>query len=337
MSGYKRDIVMRVVPVNGAETIHWFEDRLTDLGQHVRCGVTYPRTMMLREDINRTLRPVVHAKRAQIEIEVMILTMTDQWFLQEIEEALDNPAQYSVFLSLDGGVVEREVVWGGTAGLSATPVRGKTVVGASFVLSLQTKAPVARRGAMMTDPLVGAEAVQDGGIEQWETTAQPFTWSTTGGIITVARESTIVRTGTYSAKITRSDGVTFGQFTQRNAANSIHLLQGRWYKATAAYRSTVDLSVTSGGPFRWNLYNNNTAEFMNSDGKTLGAGPLYPLSASLSASWTVATAYFRIPSTWLSTHDMYARFDGYWSSGESLYYDDVSIVGPSLRPGYATW
>lgn len=325
-TGYKRDIVMRIVPVNGAETVYWFTDRLTDLGMHIRCTPTYPRTMTVHEDLNRVLRTNVQRKSAQIQIEVFIATMTDQWFLQEIEEALDDSANYAVFLSLDGGVVERQVVWLNSEGVAPQPLRGKTVVGATFVLSLQTKAPVGPRGPMMTDPGVGAELVQDGGMEQWPTQS----WEATG-TLTLAQETTIISGGVSSAKVTRAD-TSFQDFRSLTAAE-FRLRSGVWYR----YRAMVRGSVAMANAFQLRLSNSTQAKEVAPDGKTWGASGTVFLTASVTTDFALMEGYFRRYPQDPGTDKYRPRHVGTWTAAESLYYDDVSVYGPVLRPGVATW
>jgi hypothetical protein len=330
MPGYKRDIVMRVVPVNGAETIHWFADRLTDLGVHVRCGVTYPRSMRMREDINRVLRPVVYAKRAMVEIEVLIVSMADHWFMEEIAEALDDPANYSVFLSIDGGVVEREVVWGGESGIAPQPIRGKTVVGATFMLSLQTKAPIGPRGPMMTDPGFGTEMLQDGGMEEWTspTALKAWTWTAPA---TLDQESTIVAQGSFSAKCTRDDGGSSRVF--QTTTGVLTFRQGCWYRFLGSVRGTAVMA----NAVRFRVFNSITNEAVGSDGKTWSASGDLILRSSITGSFDPLEAYFRFPSNLAAGHLVQPRFQGFWTASEALYYDGLSIYGPVLRPGYSTW
>jgi hypothetical protein len=328
LSGYKRDIVMRVVPVNGAETVYWFEDRLTDVAGHTRCTVTYPRTMQMREDINRAMRPVVYAKRAQIQIETIIWTMADHWFLQEIAEALDDPAYYSVFLSLDGGVVEREVVWLDANGIPPMPIRGKTVVGATFTLSLQTKYPVDRRGPMMTDPTTGMEFLPDGGMEAWTsgTTLQAWTFS-----MTLAQEATIIAGGTYSAKCTRTDSGTSANF--QPSAGLTTFRKGVWYRFRAKVRGTAVMASA----VRARILNSTQNLAVGTDGKTWSASGNLILKDSITGAFDSLETHFRFPPELVYGDSVLPRFQGLWTGGESLYYDEMSVYGPALRPGYATW
>jgi hypothetical protein len=326
VSGYKRDIVIRVVPTNGAETVHWFTDRLTDLGMHVNCTPTYPRTMQMREDINRVLRPVVFCKRVRVIIEVFIASMADQWFLQEIEEALDDPTNYSVFLSLDGGVVEREIVWDGAEGLNPQPLRGKTCVGATFVLSVQTKAPIGTRGPMMTDPVVGSELLQNGSFEQWGGAGdvQGFTEVVAGG--TATQETSLVHTAGGSAlKLDRTGaGALWVQ------QDDISLKREAWYRISGWFRSS------STGRGRIQLSNQRLGIALVNDGKTWQGTTQYALDLAVTTAYAYSELYFRADPSFLASDD-YRWFSLAYDNPSTLYHDDCSLYGPVLRPGVATW
>jgi len=326
MPGYKRDIVMRIVPENGAESVHWFTDRLTDLGAHMSCTPGYPIEARTRRDLNRVLRRRVYARRATAQIDVLIATMADQWFLQEIEEALDGKG-YSVFLSLDGGVVEREVIRNGDTGLAPNPLKGKTVVGATFSLSLITNGDIGRRGPMMTDPGVGQELVQDGGFEQWPTQS----WEALPTIV-MAQESTILTGGASSAKITRVDG-TFNDLRPLPTA-TFGLRSGAWYR----YRCMVRGTGAFTNAFQLRMSNYTKTREANPDGKSFGPPGINVLVASVTTSFALMEVYFRRDPLDTAGTDKYRpRHIGVWTTGESLYYDDISVYGPVLRPGYATW
>src|SRR4029077_16298296 len=98
----------------------WLADRLTDMGGHTRLTLRYPEDKIDRVDVNRSLRPVSFGVRPEVSIECQIFSMADQIFLAEIESALLQPTRYAVFLSLDGGVRERQVVL--SAGSEPTPL-----------------------------------------------------------------------------------------------------------------------------------------------------------------------------------------------------------------------
>jgi hypothetical protein len=325
---------MRIVPVNGAETIYWFADRLTDIGSHTRCAVSYPRAMTMREDINRVMRPVVHAKRVNVSIEVAILSMADHAMLQEIEEALDDTGNYAVFLSLDGGAVEREVVWMGDGGLSPQPLREKTILGARFELALQSKHPIGKRGPMMTDPGVGEEILQNVGFEDWPG-ASPPGWGDSGDYI-LTKETTIKHGGANSGKIERSDAVSFGALASDNIGD--RLRSGVYHRLSFwVISGGATIPVSGTGPIAVYIYNSTLGQTIMPDGHSIAVTDVVMPIAPVTGSWVQHTAYFRVPQTWLRAHYVDFRFQGYWAGATPIYHDDVSIVRQVLRPGYATW
>lgn len=337
--GYRWDPVFRVVPRNGPERFYWLADLLTDARGPTSVGLRYVPDEDVRTDVNRALRAEVYGLRPEVEIGCQILSMADQSTLAEIESALMTPRACDVFLSLDGGVVYRRVVRGTSA--DPAPLAGKTFIGAAFRLGVRAVDLIDERPSMSVDPGLGAELVQDGGFEQWPGGASQ-SWivasSPTPNLVHISQEATVVRSGASSAKVLRDDGTTFADLLQ-GAGAYLHPLQGRWYRLRVSARATVDLAAGASGPLRIQVNNAQRAEFILKDGKSVASGTgefITPIGIA-AATWTDFEGYFRVPATWSPSHDVLTRFLGYWTAGESLYYDDVSVYGPVLRPGYATW
>lgn len=335
MSGYRWDPVFRVSPVNGGDTYYWLSDRLSDVGSHTRINLRYVESMNTREDVNRSLRPVVFGLRPEVDITCAIWTMADQAFLSEIESALLDTSYYRVYLSLDGGVVYRQVVM--ASATNAEPINGKTIVGAQFTIRVRCVDLITRRPAMATDPGVGEELAQNIGFEQWVSSSSPFSWSATGGIITIAQQSTAgyFRSGTYSAQCTRSDGSTFGQFVH---SLSKQPNRGAWYRAQAYHRGSIAMALngSNNGPLRMQIGSSTQDIYVGSDGKTYSSSGALVV-AGTATTFALAEGYFRMPTTIPTTDQMVFRLSGYYTGSESLYYDDVSLYGPVLRPGVSTW
>ena len=175
MSGYKWDPVFRVVPRNGGESVYWLTDNLTDVKSHTKITLRYVESKNIREDINRSLRPVVYGLRPEVEIECVILSMADQQFLAGIESALLLPNHYNVYFSLDGGCVEREVVLSEVSNLD--PIRGKTVIGSTFKIAVRCVDLIPRKPTMMADPRNGVEKLLNGGFESWGTAVTANGWN----------------------------------------------------------------------------------------------------------------------------------------------------------------
>jgi len=348
MSGYKWDPVFRVVPVNGAETVYWLADRLTDCGGHNRIRLRYVESQNIREDLNRSLRPVVFGLRPEVEIECQIFSMADQAFLSEIESALLQPRDYAVYLSLDGGVVERQVVLSSVS--NPEPLAGKTIVGAVFRLGLRCVDLIATKPAMMTDPGTGAELLSNGAFDEWSSSSVAPGWAANSEV-TLAQESTVKVSGSYSAKITKS-GVTgnYGAFT--NSA-LITLNPAAWYRIRASAQGGQTNTYPSGLAIQfWNTsYPGSTgalpyALFKRAPaaGESIGRGSSQwvvgaVVQQDVSASgFTSIDVFFRGPTTPFKSNDVYQfRMHGIQTQNEFIYYDDVSLYGPVLRTGYATW
>ena len=327
MSGYRWDPVFRVAPINGAETIYWLSDRLTDVGGHTRIGLRYPESMNVREDINRSLRPVVYGIRPEVEISCVILSMADHLFLAEIESALLQPHSHHVYLSLDGGVVEREVVLASVS--NAEPLRGKTILGATFSLRVRCVDLIGRKPAMMTDPGTGREFVQNGGMDNWITGSNLQTWDETiaGGMI--SQETSIVHTiGGSSAALAYTGGgsVYLGQPLGIFPRASWLRLSG-WYAAATTGRGRAQIS------------NQRLLAALMPDGRTWSGATQYALNvAVVGTTFVYSELYFRTPTTAQAsdTYYLYAQGDA-TTNPTTMYHDDVSVYGPVLRPGVATW
>ncbi len=347
MSGYKRDIVVRIVPANGAESVFWFNDQLSDVGMHTAAVVSYPKTIGMHEDINRTLRPVVYARRARVSISVVIASMADQWFLQEIEEALDDADNYSVFLSLDGGVTEREIVWADESGIAPAPLRGKTIVGATFTLNVQTKYPIARRGPMMTDPGVAQELIQNGGFEEWTDATHPLGWAVNSEC-SVIQDGTFKTAGAFSAKVTKltasSNYGYFGfapNFSMNPACWYRMRARGRGAQATTAglYLQLANISAPASGGLPFSLGFTSPAVGQSIGPSDWGYGVGVSRDLSGGAQFATIDVYFRGPrgNPWKRDDQFQVRLQGIVNAGEIAYYDEISIQGPVLRPGYSIW
>ena len=332
MSGYKWDPVWRIVPRNGGETVYWMSDELTDCKGHNKITLQYAESMNIREDINRSLRPVVHGVRPEVEIECQIFTMDDQAFLANIESALLLPNHYNVFLSLDGGVTEREVVIKGVS--NPTAIRGKTVLGATFTIAVRCVDLIPRRPAMMTDPLTGGELIGNGGFEDWNT-GVPVGWSGSSGVGTIAQNTANPNTGLSCVQITRSDGSTYFQFNP-SVSGIPGILDGKWYRLQVSYRGATAITDALKCEITRSL--GSTLQYLQTDMTSWATTQAFAFVETPPgpAIWAAAETYFRGPNDSLSNVAIRPRFNGYFT-GANLFLDDVSIFGPVLRPGYATW
>lgn len=325
--GYLWDPVVRITPKNGADIVYWFSDQLTDFGGHTRISVRYPEVKRDREDINRTLRPVMFGIRPEVDIECAIMTLADQAFLSNIESALLSPADYDVYLSLDGGVTERAVVLNRMS--QPAPIGGKTVVGAYFTLQVRCKDLISQKPAMMTDPGVGAELTENGNLDSWASSTNANAWTeVVSGACTVTEETSDVHTaGGNAAILNRVDGGSL--WMQETLPQSLKL--GAWYHVSCYGKAN-----SAAYSLRVGLRNNTKALDVTGDGKTWGGFTQYAINQTATTSYALAEAYVRA-STSFGAADSYILFLYGVDVGSIVKFDDVSVYGPILRPGYATW
>lgn len=334
MSGYTRDVVIRISPKNGSDIIRWFEDELTDVGRHTLVELTYPEESERFKDINRSVRSRVFGFRPTVTITVEIMSMADQAFLADVESALADETSFDVFLSLDGGVVERQVRL--RRGGVEKPFRGKVFAGSTFTLDLEAVDLIPTKPSILSPPPIGREFLSDPSIELWSG-GQPVCWSGTasngGETITVFQETVLLYDGSNAARLTRSGGSQYLQFA---AIPMSGFRRNAWYQATMRFRSAVALSaninVTS-----YDANNAHADYSVRADGKTWNqnSGDLVPATTPSSSSFTPLTAYLRMPS-WLDSRTIvYLRTNCYYTG--IVRVDGCSFYGPVLRPGIGTW
>jgi len=348
MSGYKWDPVFRVVPRNGGESVYWLTDNLTDVKSHTKITLRYVESKNIREDINRSLRPVVYGLRPEVEIECVILSMADQQFLAGIESALLLPNHYNVYFSLDGGCVEREVVLSEVSNLD--PIRGKTVIGSTFKIAVRCVDLIPRKPTMMADPGNGVEKLLNGGFESWGTAVTANGWNISNQVQLQADQGTGSNklSGTYSMKntvISNPGWVRLAyddQFTLRNNCYYRMVAYGKGGQTTSlgltAYLVTGNFSTATGARSRapkLNYPSDGQVVTTWFDGTYVG-GVAVDISSS---AWSHVDVYIRsCPQAPFASSDPFSFvLHGIQTNGHLIYYDDVSLFGPVLRPGFATW
>lgn len=340
MSGYRWDPVFRIVPRNGGETVYWLSDQLTDVGGHTKITLRYVEQMDVREDINRSLRPTVYGLRPEVEIECLITTMDDHIFLSEIESALLLPQHYNVFLSLDGGAVEREVVLGSVA--NPDPIRGKTIMGATFRLAVRCVDLIPRRPNMMADPGYGTEFLDNANVDSWASASVVNGYSgTTAGAtdtLTVAQDNTWLHTSPGSSvSLTRSGGTDYLEFRSNSTrANYNSLKRNAWYRASAWARcNSVQFA------FNIDITNPSVGESVLTDGRTwqnsgfLSTSEMLVPPRAATTGFQSYVGFFRLSDTFKMGHYIRFRTNCYYTG--TIRIDDLSLYGPALRTGIATW
>ena len=134
MPGYEWKTQVRIVPQNGLEETIVFATAFSDAGGPVRVDLRYEEVIVEREDVNRVLRPLRLGFRVSPDFTFDIVTTVDQANLAKIANRLMSP-DFNLFLSLDAGVVEREIEM--TRAPSPDPLGGKTANGARFRLGTE--------------------------------------------------------------------------------------------------------------------------------------------------------------------------------------------------------
>jgi hypothetical protein len=158
----------------------------------------------------------------------------------------------------------------------------------------------------------------DGGFEVWSG-GNPAYW-TFGGALSVAQEATVKRSGKYSLKATRSDGVTFSTVT----GPTWGLPQGSWFYAGAWVQGTVVVA----NAVRLQVLNLRTgAGWDEATQSWIAGGSIFRPSRAdafaLAAGWVPL-----FDPSFLPGDQFLFRLCGYWTPGESLYYDDTLLAGP---------
>ncbi len=134
-TGFRWWPVLRCVPDNGAEETIDLRAVLTDLGGPMKTDAKYSALQERRETINRRIVPAPFGFRAEIILTLDILTMADAANWTKIVNRCMSP-DWTVYLSMDGGVTERQVFLSRMDG--PDPLGGKTHVGGRFLLGLTT-------------------------------------------------------------------------------------------------------------------------------------------------------------------------------------------------------
>ena len=91
--------------------------------------------------------------------------------------------------------------------------------------------------------------------------------------------------------------------------------------------------------YRLQIFNASRATSVSSDGTTWGnsSQDLIPSAAILNGTWADYETYFRLPRDVDPLDAIYPRLCGYFGEVSEVCYDEMSIYGPVLKPGVATW
>lgn len=167
-----------------------------------------------------------------------------------------------------------------------------------------------------------AERLTNGGMETWNSATDLATWvETISAGNTVNRESTTIRSGTYSARLDRTAA---GNLFIDNSFTGLE--PDRWYRVVVYAR----VSSVQGNQLRLQLHNVTRSDW------ALGANGRF--SSNVSDNWKLATgtdggftAYeitFLTEPGWATTDTYRLRLHHNGGNGTSIYYDDASLRGP---------
>lgn len=326
MSGYKREVWMRTVPLDGAE--EWFDigTLLTDAGGPTVARVRYREVRDQRENVNRGLRSIFYGVRPEVQLKFDVATMADHATLATITSRLMRD-DWTVYLSLDGRLTEREVELVQVP--EPMPFNGKTIGGASFTMDLRCRELLDDLPAMMADPETVRDFLFDGAMESWASaTALNEYTSVLTGSNSVNREGTEQRSGIYGCRIDRNEAGNASIYQTITAG----MQPGYWYEAGVYAKG--DVAITDGLGIR--ILNNAQSESVGADAKTWAAAS-YAHDQDVTDEYALYTLRFRVDPDFADTdtYNIIFRHDG--AVGTSLYLDDAYIRGPVLPPGVSTW
>jgi hypothetical protein len=167
------------------------------------------------------------------------------------------------------------------------------------------------------------DQVTNGLFSVWTNpSSAPDGWTSSDlfGEETITRDATTFNSGPYSCKLTRSGATHYAgiQFALTG------LIPGLWYRIEYWHKQSA---LGIGSANRCFLNNDTKGLGCGSDGLTWGATSNL-ISAEGSAAWTRYEATFKIREDFAASDAYTLRFSPYFTSGNSVWFDDVSFRGP---------
>lgn len=327
--GYRWHPVVRLVPAYGdARTID-LTQAFTDASGPVETEAGHREEIRRRTDVNRRSRPQIYGFRPFANFSFDILTMEDHASLVDIVGCLSEQ-DAKVYLSLDGGITEREVALRRYRGPRA--IAGKQFVGGTYQLQIEAVDLIDRPAAMALDPEDGLmDIVRDGRIEDWASATDLTSWTETivGG--TVNRDSAEQRSGNHCCRFDRT--VDPGKLSIGQA--ELRLRPGFWYEMSAWYKGDT---VDSTG-FWMRLRNTQESKEITNLGEwvAVSAPVAELLTFAVSTSYQQAKVRFRVDPTFAVSDTYNFEIQHNSSNGSTIYVDDIDFRGPVLQPGGGTW
>jgi hypothetical protein len=163
----------------------------------------------------------------------------------------------------------------------------------------------------------------NGGFESWASASDLNNWSEVNmpAIATLAQDTGAV--GTYSAKVTRLDTVSYAGLEQIWSGK---LLPGHWYLIEVRHKRSAG---TTGNALRVHFRNDTRTLDLKSDGVTWAAPTFDLMSEAGSTDWTRYARIFRVPLDHAASDQYRVRLSPYFSpAGESVWWDELRLYGP---------
>jgi len=320
---------VRFTPTNGIVETWDLRAKFSDVNGPVRTGLDYVSDRERRVSSDERRLGLLHRGfRPRVDLELEIFTLAHQSNFATLLSRLRRPADWLVELALDGGITYRAVQLDSHDG--PTPLGGKTFIGARHRVRFDGVELLADLPDMYADPAQLRELVYDGGFEQWTSATVP-TWFIEEGAAAGSpnQESSVVYGGTYSMRLERTGGATYGVSQQQ-----LGLVPNCYYRSTVQRRSNLTdvqkAEVTVGTPdggVQW--YSRATGLFSLTQP---GAENYIDVSSTV---WQLDTFSFLWPFPFSYRIDMRWRHRA--GPGNQVYYDAASIVGPVRPPGISAW
>jgi hypothetical protein len=167
------------------------------------------------------------------------------------------------------------------------------------------------------------EQLLDPGFESWASGTALNNW-TASGVLTLAQDAAEKYAGAFSCKATRSDAVTFSALVSGQANYPLR----SWLYVGARAKGTLAMLDA----LRLRFINVRTGlSWEEATQSWISGGSFY--RNVITTDYTLAAGWIPLFDAGLLGTDSY-RFElaGYWNAGESLWYDDATVMGPYARP-----
>ena len=334
--GYRFDPWVRYTPKAGRPEEVWLFGAFTDARGPVWCRPDYRPDTVRRVDVNRRVSRLERGIRCVVDFRFEIAAIADQTNFAKLMSRLGRPDLWKVELSLDGGIVWREIKRSSVDG--PDPLAGKPFVGARYQTQVECVDLLPDYPDMNADaPGTFREMLRDTSLEDW-TSATNLRYWTTEGIPTngsLNQDSSQLVTGNYSARLDRSVAGA-GNAVDFYVPTLSGWVPNKWYRVTGWHRANT--SITDGVEFvivrtspsllywrhsnpGWWATHGGSAEWLDT-----------------STDWKKETLHFQFDQSFGLTDVMSVRcvHRGPLTS-DQIFYDDVSCIGPVRKPGINGW